>query len=281
MDHVRHHLDGDLRLAALADVANFSPHHFHRVFKATMRETLTSFVQRARLERAATLMKTVPSRKLDSIALEVGFSAHSDFSRVFKKRYGIAPRDWDRRSRLDDIPIADDYAEMLAAARRNSPPLTAVVVTQPERRLLTVRTNTPFVGPDLEAGYSALTTHLDQVGVDWRAETLVGFSWDNYETTPIEQVHFDFGFTVPDYIGDHDAFRVQTVRAHRAVQIHCVGELVTIALAWEELFDRWLPSSHWEPDELPGFKVFRVRPDELGWKRYDLDCSLAIRALSP
>ena len=97
MDHVRENLRGELSLEALAKVAHFSPYHFHRVFKSVTGETLTRFVQRSRLERAAYLMKSSPSRELGSIAHQVGFSAQSDFSRVFRKHYGVAPSDWDRQ----------------------------------------------------------------------------------------------------------------------------------------------------------------------------------------
>ena len=82
-------------------MASFSPHHFHRVFRAVTGQTLNVFTQRARLERAAYLMKSSPERSLASIALDAGFSAHSDFTRVFKQHYGVAPSRWDRRSRLD------------------------------------------------------------------------------------------------------------------------------------------------------------------------------------
>lgn len=70
VDYVRNHLDQDLSLETLARVAHFSPYHFHRIFKTTTGETLVQFSQRARLERAAYLMKASPERELGSIALE-------------------------------------------------------------------------------------------------------------------------------------------------------------------------------------------------------------------
>jgi AraC family transcriptional regulator len=53
LDHVHENLDGDLSLRALARVARFSPHHFHRIFSALVGETCHQFVRRVRLERAA------------------------------------------------------------------------------------------------------------------------------------------------------------------------------------------------------------------------------------
>jgi AraC-like DNA-binding protein len=101
IDHVREHLHEPLTVARLAQVACFSPYHFHRVFAATMGETVGAFVRRARLERAAQLLRASPRRRLGSAALEAGFSFFSDFSRAFRRHFGIAPSTWDRCSRLE------------------------------------------------------------------------------------------------------------------------------------------------------------------------------------
>src|SRR5262249_10995900 len=53
MDHVEAHLAEELTLERLAAVAAFSPFHFHRVFAAITGETLSEFIRRIRLERAA------------------------------------------------------------------------------------------------------------------------------------------------------------------------------------------------------------------------------------
>jgi AraC-like DNA-binding protein len=53
MDYVQAHLDEDLTLEKLAGVAAFSPFHFHRVFASITGETLSDFIRRVRLERAA------------------------------------------------------------------------------------------------------------------------------------------------------------------------------------------------------------------------------------
>lgn len=277
MDHVRNHLDADLSLETLARIAHFSPFHFHRVFKAQTGQTLTAFTQRARLERAAYLMKSSPERPLGSIALELGFSAQSDFTRVFRRHYGVAPSKWDRVSRLDPQHVRSDFEEALRAARAAGPPMTARVLDHPACRLAYVRMQTPFLGEILRAGYQRLTAWLEARAIDWRTRPLLGLSWDNYETTPLDQVRFDFGFSVPDTIIADGEVGIQELPAVRAVDVHCHGPLVRIALAWQYLFEEWLPASRYEPADLPGIKRFRHRPDELGWDRWDLDCSIAIR----
>ena len=51
IDHVTNNLASPLKLKDVARVACFSPHHFHRIFRALVGETLATFVKRVRLER--------------------------------------------------------------------------------------------------------------------------------------------------------------------------------------------------------------------------------------
>lgn len=286
MDHVRSHLDGDLGLEQLARVAHFSPYHFHRIFKATTGETLAGFTRRARLERAAYLMKASPRRELGSIALEVGFSSQSDFSRAFRRLHGIAPSAWDRTSRLDSGPSASADADPASAAAGRGDDyrdatLEARINQHPACRLAYVRMKTWFIGDALRDGYERLVSWLEERGVAWRDSQLLGLSWDNYETTPLDQVRYDFGFAVPEHIAAEGEVGIHRLPAMRAVDVHCRGSLPLIARAWDFLYDEWFPASRHEPDELPAIKRFRTRPDELGWTEWDLDCSIAIRPLRP
>ncbi|MEM1417650.1 MAG: AraC family transcriptional regulator [Myxococcota bacterium] len=281
MDHVRAHLTHELSLAELAKVASFSPHHFHRVFRAVTGETLNAFTQRARLERAAYLMKSSPERSLASIALDVGFSAHSDFTRVFKRHYGVAPSRWDRRSRLDAQEVVDEYAAALAAARAEGPPVEARVVTHPALRLAYVRVRTPFFGPSLHAAYERLVAWLEARAVDWRAAPLVGLSWDCYQTTPLDQVSCDLGFAVPPEVQAEGEVGIHALPAVTSVDARALGPLVRIAVVWEHLYDAWLPNTAWAPADLPALKRFRRRPDEIGWETFDVDCSIALERRDP
>lgn len=94
-------------------------------------------------------------------------------------------------------------------------------------------------------------------------------------------MRYDFGFTVPDELQAADDIGIYELKAVHAVEVHCRGPLSRIAVAWDYLYQEWFPSSPFEPDDLPGIKRFRQRPDQLGWDEWDLDCSIAIRPLQP
>ncbi|MCH9684144.1 MAG: AraC family transcriptional regulator [Deltaproteobacteria bacterium] len=278
MDHVRRNLAGDLSLETLARQAHFSPFHFHRIFKVVAGETVAQYTRRCRLERAAYLMMAAPSRMLGSIALEVGFSSQSDLSRSFRREYGLPPSTWDRKTALHGQPIPQPLPGVEISA--DAPP-QAVVRRHPACRLAYVRVREPFVTDALQQGYQVLVEWLEQRGVAWRDLQVLGLSWDNYETTPLHKVRFDIGFVVSSPLQPDGEVGIQSLPAVEAVDVHVDGSLPLIAQAWDYLYEQWLPRSRYEPDDMPGIKRFRVRPDVLQWSRWNVDCSIAIRPLRP
>lgn len=91
MDYVEAHLDEELDLAAVAEAANFSKFHFHRIFLAAVGETPRAFVRRLRLEKARRRLGTRPDLNVTDLALSLGFSSGANFARAFGSRFGRPP----------------------------------------------------------------------------------------------------------------------------------------------------------------------------------------------
>ncbi|MCD8184981.1 MAG: hypothetical protein LUD68_00530 [Rikenellaceae bacterium] len=53
LEHIRENLHERIDLQTLSGIARISPYHFHRIFKATIGESLAGYVQRLRLEYVA------------------------------------------------------------------------------------------------------------------------------------------------------------------------------------------------------------------------------------
>ncbi|MCP4201255.1 MAG: AraC family transcriptional regulator [bacterium] len=272
VEHIRSNLEADLSLEKLAKVAHFSPYHFHRIFRAATGETLAAFARRARLERAVFLIRAAPERSLSSIALEVGFNTPSDFSRVFRRVYGVSPSSWDCKSRLDGAPdIAVDARRAGAEA-----PAPALVVSRDPCRLAYLTVRDPWRGGRLAAGYQTLLAAVE----GWRNRALIGSSWDSEKSTPLERVTYDLGLVVgPDFepVGN---IAVRELPGVEAVEIHCTS-LMQVALAWDYLYTVWLPGSDHEPADLPALKRFRRTPEVLDDAAWDVDCSIALRPQQP
>lgn len=275
MDHIRRNLADELTLETQAKVACFSPYHFHRIFKSVTKETVAAFTRRARLERAVYLMRGAPDRTLSSVALEVGFNTPSDFSRVFRSHFGLSPSSWDRRSRLDG---GQDFTADIGQSQRSLP--AARVVEHRAATYAYVRVRDPWRQDNLSAGYASLTEWLQKGGVDWRARPLIGLSWDSELATPLEKLVYDLAIASDPTVEATGQFGIHELPAVKAVEIHC-NSLPEIALAWEYLYNEWLPASGYEPDDLPAIKRFRATPEVFDRQSWVVDCSIALRPARP
>ena len=94
VEHIDRHLDKKLDLVALADIASFSPFHFHRLFRALMGEALGDYVRRRRLEIAGVRLLSQHGVSVLNIALGVGFGSAEAFTRAFRARFDCSPTEW-------------------------------------------------------------------------------------------------------------------------------------------------------------------------------------------
>jgi transcriptional regulator GlxA family with amidase domain len=97
------HLGRNLSVPVLADRARLSPRHFSRRFHETFGCTPAQFVDNLRLTEARERL-TTPGRTVDSIALSVGFASADVFRRRFRRRFGVAPKNYRERFLTSSSP---------------------------------------------------------------------------------------------------------------------------------------------------------------------------------
>ncbi|AVA21755.1 MULTISPECIES: AraC family transcriptional regulator [unclassified Rhizobium] len=88
--HIHEHLDDELDMEKLAEIACVSSYHWHRIYRAIYGETAAATVKRLRLHRAAgDLVNTRLS--VNDIAKRSGYPNLQSFNRIFKSVYGTPP----------------------------------------------------------------------------------------------------------------------------------------------------------------------------------------------
>ncbi len=93
IEYIENNLNKKIELQEIANKAFLSKYHFHRVFHATIGESVAEYIRRRRLiEAAHELLNT--EHKIIDIALNYQFSTQESFTKAFKKFYGIPPKEF-------------------------------------------------------------------------------------------------------------------------------------------------------------------------------------------
>jgi len=92
-DHINHHPDERLSIAAASRLSGMSPPRFMKTFKQVAGMTLVAYLNHVRLTRAARLLRET-DHSIASIAFDVGFADQSYFDKRFKRAFGRTPKEF-------------------------------------------------------------------------------------------------------------------------------------------------------------------------------------------
>ena len=90
---MEHNYPRELTVEEVADACKLNRSYFSKLFKENMGCPPQEFLIRLRLSKAAELMKSSKA-SIGEISAACGYPNQLHFSRAFKKRYGVSPRQW-------------------------------------------------------------------------------------------------------------------------------------------------------------------------------------------
>ena len=94
MTAINHNLNNaDLSVDKIADEVGISRVHLHRKMKELTGQTPHDFIRNIRMKKAATLLASA-DMNVSEVMYACGFSNAASFSTVFKKMYGMSPREY-------------------------------------------------------------------------------------------------------------------------------------------------------------------------------------------
>ena len=105
IEYVGTHLDEDIPLARLADLACLSPSQLERLYRSKVGETPLATLRRLRLARALAAIRAGHGC-LQDIGLAAGYGSGSAFTHAFVRQFGFAP---------SQVPVLAPRAEPLPA----------------------------------------------------------------------------------------------------------------------------------------------------------------------
>jgi PAS domain S-box-containing protein len=99
VDHIRGHLDEELKPVALAEMAGLSPAQLERRMRKVFHLTTSQFIRQARIGHAVHLLVTT-RRPVAEIALDCGYGDQTSFTRQFRATVGLPPAAFRENTRV-------------------------------------------------------------------------------------------------------------------------------------------------------------------------------------
>lgn len=234
--HITTHLDEPIDLARLAEIACFSPYHFHRIYRTCMGETVGETVSRQRLTRAATELART-SRPLGEIARRAGYGSDAAFSRAFSAAHGRPPLEF-RKAHLRRMESGET---LMPVEIQNRAPM----------RLATIEHQGPYA--EIGRTFEMLTAWAGPRGALKPGAVGVAL-YPGDHTCEAADSRAIVGVTVePEIAGDETVSIYEVPGGRHAVLLHR-GPYAELPRSYDELF-AWLPTSGEEPGDAPVFEV--------------------------
>lgn len=250
LSYIADHLDEDLSIDDLADVACFSPYHFHRIFRGLVGETVTQTVKRLRLHRAAgELIRS--SAEVSAIAKRAGYGSVEAFSRAFKATYKEAPVRY--RMSVREAPFS------LMQQNRKTGMFSVEIKQLPDQKMAAI----PHAGDYMEIGNSFQTIFmwgLKHQVVDEEG-TGVGLYYDDPSQVPVDKLRSEAGFMVTQRVEDTElGLRTLDISGGRYAVLRFKGPYAELEGAYDYLFGTWLAESGEKPLDQPVMEMYLNDP---------------------
>ncbi|WP_432665787.1 GyrI-like domain-containing protein [Wukongibacter baidiensis] len=294
-DYIEANLGGDISLDILADISGFSKFHFCRIFRGIIKETLLSYINRIRLERATGYLLHNPSMSITEIAMQLGFSDSAVFARAFKKHYGMSASEVRKKySKNCKVDSKDCKANMILPRYNEK-----VSNTLRKNNDILVKGNVEVrIIEEIKAIYlrhmgsyeELATVFQGMLGklISWAmARNLIGcdgiklFSiyHDNPEFTEDENLKTSICLAVSEDIKVEGEIGKINIPSGKYAIGHFEIDRSDITNAWDYIYGEWLPKSGFQPDKGYIFEMYANDPNTHPEKKQILDIYLPVKPL--
>jgi AraC family transcriptional regulator len=230
LEHLAANLDADLDLARLADLACFSPFHFHRIYHAVQGETVAETVRRMRLHRAAVDLLE-HEKPIPRIAVRAGYGSQAAFTRAFRHAYGMPP------------------AAYRAAVGEPPGPYAVQVRSVEPVRVAAVRHHGDYAA--IGGAFDRLFAFGASRGLLRPTSRCFGLFHQDPAGTPVESLRSDACLEVPPSFASEGDVRTFAIPGGRQAAVLHVGPYAELNRAYTWLYGSWLIQSGEEPADHP------------------------------
>lgn len=309
IDYIENNISNNLSLEELARVANFSQYHFHRIFGSIVGETLFHFIQRIRVEKAASVLLTDSKKTIAEIAYCYGFSGPASFARAFKEKFGMSASSYrsigvadisnrgktdsnsgKTKSNISNISSNSSWyfcgdnnnTQKWRYDMKNELEVNVEVKVLEEMTVAYVRHIGPYAGDEklFEGLYTKLFNWAGPRGLLKFPQTKsLSVYHDDPKITAEGNLRTSVCITVPeDTKVDGDIGKMKIAGGKYAIgKFEINGD--EFSKAWSMVYGSWMPQSGYQPDDGPSFELCHNNPKDHPEGKFIVSICIPVKAL--
>lgn len=251
IDYIYDHLDEDLNLNQLAEIACLSPYHWHRVYRGVYGESVISTVKRLRLHRAAGYLAHT-DWSIEEIAKKTGYNNIQSFTRIFKSEYGLPPAQYRKQGSHTQFQVChlEENSKMYDVSFKKIPDLKLITISHQ--------------GSYMEIGkaFEQLYGYLGAKGLFTPTMRTFGIYYDDPDTVAEEQLRSRAGVTVDKDIAIEGPIEAVSIVGGDYAVLNFKGPYSDMKAAYHWFFGDWLVKSDKQAADKPVFEEYLNNPRE-------------------
>lgn len=247
--YIHDHLDDDLDMESMAEIACLSSWHWHRIYRAVHGETAVATVKRLRLHRAAGELAQ-SQLPIDQIAKRAGYPNIRSFTRTFRDAYGQSPAQY--RNSGSHAPYRQ------AAEQRNIVMFSIEIKALEPMRIIGL----PHSGAynEISRTYTQLWQLLVTRQIIRPGMVGVAIYHDDPDVTPAKELRSFAAVSASKDVKADDPLTEQALGGGDHAILTFKGPYAGLDAAYEWLFRTWLPGSGRAVSDAPGYAVYLNNP---------------------
>lgn len=260
VDYIWSNIDKQIDINLLADVACFSPYHFHRIYREMMHETVAVTVRRLRLHYAAYQLLYTDC-KLADLAKQLNYGSAEAFIRAFSQYYGASPASYraskqatyqlNKRPELTTrLQLDKDYPEMYQVEIKTLPKLSLGGLAHQ--------------GSYLEIGqaFEKLSGMAFAHNLFGEHTRMLGMYFDDPESKPIDELDSFACITCDQAQAEKAGLQLLDMPAGQYAVLVFKGPYAELEPVYQWFYGNWLPESGHEPADAPAYEEYLNSPRE-------------------
>lgn len=264
LNYINGHLGDDLNIKMLAERFCISFFHFHRIFKAVLNEPLGCYIKRIRLETAVKLIR-YSNEPLGDIALRIGYSDLSSFSKAFSKEFGLSPLEF-KSNNNSVLNTHIDYH--ISDAGKIISDIKPKLITLPDREAAFIRVTGRYGGDEVYKAWDELERFASTHNlISWKPD-IFSVYYDDPDIVGIDNCSSDLCIVTKKKIKSEGRVKLEIIKGGKFAVFRYKGPYEKLWELYYSIYGNWVLFSDMKLRDSPSIEKYlnynsKIKPENL------------------